>query len=72
MKAIGFVLVVLGILALAYGGINYNRNRTVLQMGSMEVTATEHESIPVPAIAGVIVLIGGVALLMFDKRSKAA
>ena len=42
MKTLGIVLVALGVLALVYGGIDYNRNRTVLQMGSMSVTATEH------------------------------
>jgi len=70
MKTIGIVLVVLGVLALLYGGINYNNNRTVLHMGNMEVSATEHRSIPVPVIAGVVVLIGGVALLMFGKRDS--
>jgi uncharacterized membrane protein YidH (DUF202 family) len=68
MKAIGIVLVVIGVLALVYGGINYSRNRTVLEMGSVKVTATEHKSIPVPAVVGVVVLIGGVALLTFGKR----
>ena len=55
-------------LALVYGGISYNKNRTVLQMGSVSVTATEHKSIPVPAVVGVVVLIGGVALLVVGKR----
>ncbi|MCX5800165.1 MAG: hypothetical protein NTX17_02075 [Candidatus Eisenbacteria bacterium] len=68
MKSIGILLVVLGVLALVYGGINYNKNRTVLQMGSMSVTATERKSIPVPAVVGVVVLIGGVALLVTGKR----
>jgi uncharacterized membrane protein YidH (DUF202 family) len=68
MKAIGIALVVLGVIALVYGGVNYNQNRTVLQMGSMSVTATEHKSIPVPAVVGVIVLLGGVALLVADNR----
>ena len=68
MRSIGIVLVVLGVLALVYGGISYNKNRTVLQMGSMSVTATEHKSIPVPAVAGVAVLIGGVALMMVGRR----
>jgi uncharacterized membrane protein YidH (DUF202 family) len=68
MKTIGIGLVILGILALVYGGISYNKNRTVLQMGSMSVTATEHKSIPVPAVVGVIVLIGGVALLATGNR----
>jgi uncharacterized membrane protein YidH (DUF202 family) len=68
MKTIGIVLVVLGLLALVYGGISYNRSRTVLKMGSMSVTATEHKSVPVPAVVGVVVLIGGVALVMAGNR----
>jgi len=68
MTTIGIVLVVLGALALAYGGISYNKNRTVLQVGSMNVTATEHKSIPIPAVVGVIALVGGGALLVVGKR----
>jgi uncharacterized membrane protein YidH (DUF202 family) len=68
MRILGIVLVVAGILALVYGGINYNKDKTVLQIGSMNVTATEHKSIPIPAVAGVAVLIGGVALLAIGRR----
>jgi len=68
MKTIGIVLVVLGVLALVYGGFSYNKNRTVLQVGSMNVTATEHKSIPIPAVVGVIALVGGGALLVLGRR----
>lgn len=68
MKTIGIVLVVLGVLALVYGGIDYKKNRTVLEVGSVSVTATEHKNIPIPAVVGVVVLIGGVALLVGGKR----
>ncbi len=68
MKTLGIVLVVLGVLALIYGGFDYNRNRTVLEMGSMSVTATEHKRFPIPVVVGVVVLIGGVAVLLGGKR----
>ncbi len=68
MKTLGIVLVALGVLALIYGGFDYNRNRTVLEVGSMSVTATEHKSFPIPVVVGVIVLIGGVAVLVGGKR----
>jgi uncharacterized membrane protein YidH (DUF202 family) len=68
MKIIGIVLVALGVLALVYGGFSYNRDRTVLQMGSMEMTATENQTVPVPATVGLVVLLGGVALIVFEKR----
>ena len=71
MKTLGVVLVALGLLALIYGGIDYNRNRTIVQMGSMEIAASEHRSVPIPAIAGLAVLIGGVALLVAGSRRGA-
>ncbi|MFO7654224.1 MAG: DUF3185 domain-containing protein, partial [Candidatus Krumholzibacteriia bacterium] len=63
MKTIGVVLVILGVLALVYGGFDYNRDRTVLKIGSAEVVATEGRSVPVPAVVGAVVLLGGLALL---------
>jgi len=68
MRILGIVLVILGVLALVYGGVSYNQNRTVLKMGSVKVTATEQKDIAVPAVVGVAVLVGGVALLVVGKR----
>jgi hypothetical protein len=68
MRTIGIVLVVLGILALVYGGINYTKNRTVLHLGDVNITATEHKSIRIPAVVGVVVLGGGIALLATGRR----
>jgi uncharacterized membrane protein YidH (DUF202 family) len=72
MKTIGIALVVLGVLALVYGGISYSKNRTVLEVGSMHVTATEQKHIPVPAVVGVAALIGGVAMMVMGKRGTKA
>lgn len=72
MKIIGIVLVALGILALVYGGISYSKNRTVLEMGPMSVTATEQKRIPVPAVVGVAALLGGVALIVVGRRGSLA
>jgi len=71
MKTLGLALVALGLLALIYGGISYTRNRTIVQMGSMEIAASENHNVPIPAIAGVAILIGGVALLVGGKRRGA-
>ena len=52
----GIVLVVVGVLALAYQGINYTREKKVVDMGPMHVTTESQERIPLPPI------IGGLAL----------
>jgi len=68
MRTIGIVLLVAGVLALVYGGISYNRSGTVMEMGSLHVTATEQKKVTIPVVAGVVVLIGGAVLLVSDKR----
>ncbi len=68
MKILGIMLVVLGVIALVYGGIAYSKDRTVLEIGSLEVTASEKKTLPIPAALGAAVLIGGIALLVIDKR----
>lgn len=68
MKTFGFALVVLGILALAYGGVSYNRQKTVVDVGPFKATATEQKNIPLSPIVGGIALIGGIALLMAPKK----
>jgi uncharacterized membrane protein len=71
MKILGFVLVVLGIFALAYGGISYNRERTVIDMGPFKATATEQKNIPLSPFVGGIALIGGIILLAMPRRRLA-
>ena len=68
MKLIGIALMILGIVSLVYGGIHYNDQKTVLEVGDFKATATEQKTLPISPIVGVIALIGGVALLMIDKR----
>ena len=68
MKIAGFVLVVLGLLVLVYGGISYNRQRTVIDVGAFKATATEQKNIPLSPIVGGIALLGGVILLVVPKK----
>jgi uncharacterized membrane protein YidH (DUF202 family) len=69
MKLLGFALVVVGLLALAYGGIRYDQQKTVVDVGAFKATATEHKSFPVSPIVGVIAMLGG-GLLLFSQQKK--
>ena len=68
MKILGFLLVVFGVLALVYGGISYNRQRTVIAVGSFKATATEQKNVPLSPIVGGIALLGGVLLLVVPRK----
>jgi hypothetical protein len=69
MKVLGGILVVLGILAILYGGISWTRRDTVVDAGPIQITADKKESIPISPIAGGLMLVAGVALLL--KRGGA-
>jgi hypothetical protein len=66
----GIVLVVLGALALAYQGINYTRQKNVIDLGSIHVTTETQERIPVPPALGGLALAGGITLLVVGARKK--
>jgi hypothetical protein len=68
MKNFGITLVILGVAALVFGGLGYNRERTVFEVGGLKATATEHKTIPYYPILGVISLVGGIALIVATKR----
>jgi hypothetical protein len=68
---IGIVLLVLGVLALAYQGINYTRKEKILDIGPIHATAETHERIPLPPVIGGLALAGGIALLVMGARQKA-
>jgi hypothetical protein len=70
MRIVGIVLIVLGILGLAYQGIAYTTHKKVLDIGPIQATKEEHNTIPIPPILGVLVLIGGVAILASDRRTS--
>jgi uncharacterized membrane protein HdeD (DUF308 family) len=68
MKILGVILIVLGIVALAYQGITYTTSEKVVDLGPLKVEATKERTIPLPPIVGAAAVIGGVLLLAFSAR----
>jgi hypothetical protein len=65
---VGILLVVIGVIGLAYGGISYTREKTVVDIGPIKATADTRETIPVPPLLGGLALIGGVALIVTGAK----
>jgi uncharacterized membrane protein YdcZ (DUF606 family) len=62
-KLLGAVLLVLGILALAYGGFSYTKNTEKASIGSFKIEVQDRERVNVPLWAGVAVaIVGGILL----------
>lgn len=71
IRIVGVVLIVAGVLALAYGGFSYTKETHQAKLGPFELSVKEKEDVNVPAWAGVAaIVVGGVLLAMGGKGSK--
>lgn len=70
MKIAAIVLIVVGVIALAYGGFSYTREKKVLDIGPIEATTKTRETIPLPPVLGVAAIAGGVVLLLVSGRKR--
>jgi hypothetical protein len=67
---IGIILIVIGIIALVYGGITYTKREKVLDIGPIQATAEKQHTIPFPPVLGAICLAGGVVLVIVGNRQS--
>jgi hypothetical protein len=70
MKIVGIVLIVLGAISLAYGGISYTTREKVIDLGPIEATAERHKTVPLPPIIGGIALAAGIGLLVVGSKKS--
>jgi uncharacterized membrane protein len=67
---VGIILIILGIVSLAYQGITYKTEKKVVDIGPIEATKTEHKTIPLPPVLGGIALVGGILLVLVGKKES--
>lgn len=70
MRALGAILIVLGIVALVWGGISWTKREKVIDVGPIEASVEERKTLPLPPVAGAIALVAGVILV--SRRSRMA
>jgi hypothetical protein len=70
MRIVGILLIAVGLVSLALGGISYTKREKVLDIGPIQATAERHKTIPLPPLLGGLALAGGVALLIVGSRKR--
>lgn len=69
-RMVAIVLIVAGVLALAYGGFSYNKESVGAKLGPIELKVTEKKTVNVPMWAGVgAIVIGGVLLVLGGRKN---
>jgi hypothetical protein len=65
---VGILLIVVGVIGLAYGGITYTHREKVIDLGPIQATAEKHDRIPLPPIVGGLSLAAGIVLLVAGAK----
>jgi hypothetical protein len=64
----GIILIVIGIIALAYQGITYTTREKVVDIGPIQMTAEKTKTLPLPPLVGGVALVGGIVLLVMGNK----
>jgi uncharacterized membrane protein len=67
---LGILLIVLGVVALAYQGVSYTTREKIIDLGPIEASKETKKTIPMPPILGGLALAGGIALVVVGSKSN--
>jgi len=70
IMVVGVVLIVLGIIALAWQGITYTSKEKVVDIGPLKVEAERQKTLPISPIAGGIAVAAGIVLVIAGSRGR--
>lgn len=68
IKLLAIVLIVVGILGLAFGKFSFTRESHNAKMGPMEFSIKDTETVNIPLWAGVVAIVAGGALLLAPAK----
>jgi hypothetical protein len=68
MVVTGVLLIVAGVLALAYQQISYTTRETVLDIGPFEATTENRKTIPLPPLVGIATIGAGVGFIVAARK----
>jgi hypothetical protein len=73
MKAatiIGILLIVLGIIGYATGGISFTHTKKDVDLGSVQISHKTQDTLPLSPVLSTISLVAGLGLVVVGARSK--
>jgi len=68
---IGVVLVILGVVGLVYEGFTVTHEKKIVDLGPIQASKKEQQTIPIPPIISWVAIGGGVILIFAGFRRRA-
>jgi hypothetical protein len=69
---IGIILIIVGIIGFAYGGLGWNTEKKDAQLGPIEIKHQERHGIDFPPILSGLCVVGGIVLVVVGSRQASA
>ena len=70
MKAVGIILIVVGVLMMVFTGFNFEKEKSLVEIGDLEVTTTEEESVSWSTYAGGGVMLIGIVVTVIGFKDE--
>lgn len=68
-RGLGLVLLIVGVLLLAYGGFTFTTKDKVVDMGPVEITKDKQHTVPYAPLLGVAALVAGAVVVFTAKKA---
>jgi len=70
MKKAGLVLIIAGIVITLLAGATFITKKKVVDIGKLEITKEQEHQLPWTPVAGIIVMVAGIALVFAGKSRQ--
>lgn len=75
MKAatiIGILLIVLGVVGFAVGGVSFTHEKKDISMGPIQVQHKQTKTVPISPVLSTLALVGGIVLVVVGAKQRAS
>ena len=69
-KIAAIVLILVGVLGLAYGSFSFTKETHEAKIGPLELSVKDKQTVNIPVWAGVAAIVAGGALLVFGSKKS--
>jgi uncharacterized membrane protein len=69
-RNLGIILIIIGAAMLIWTGFSYTKKKKVVDLGPLQVSVDQKQTIGWPPYLGAILLIGGIVIVVADKKQR--